>query len=142
MPFVGARILKVDLRSGITSRMEVPLDEQRAFLGAASLGAHLLYPGMQREAGLLDSDSPLLLLTGPLTGTAGPAVGRAVFCGRSPATGLWGESNIGGFLGPKLRAAGFDGLWITGQAPEPVYVCSSQCASSVHAGVGQPGCWL
>ena len=122
MPFVGARILKVDLCSGTTSRMEVSLDDQRAYLGAASLGAHLLYPALRRESGLLDSESPLLLLTGPLTGTAGPAVGRAVFCGRSPETGLWGESNIGGFLGPELRATGFDGLWITGQAPEPVYL--------------------
>jgi aldehyde:ferredoxin oxidoreductase len=45
-----------------------------------------------------------------------------VVCGKSPATGLWGESNIGGFWGVELRKAGFDGLWITGKAKEPVYL--------------------
>lgn len=122
MPFVGARILKIDLRTGTSSRMDVSLQDQRAFLGAASLGAYLLYPGLSPEADPLDDDAPIALLTGPLTGTAGPAVGRAAFCARSPATGLWGESNIGGFLGPELRAAGYDGLWITGRSPEPVYL--------------------
>jgi aldehyde:ferredoxin oxidoreductase len=35
---------------------------------------------------------------------------------------LWAESNIGGFWGPELRKAGYDGLWITGKAQGPVYV--------------------
>jgi aldehyde:ferredoxin oxidoreductase len=122
MPYQPARMLHVDLSSGRTSRYDVPLADQRAFLGGASLGARLLYPEADPERGRTSAESPILLLTGPLTGTAGPAVGRAVFCGRSPATGIWAESNIGGFLGPELRAAGFDGLWITGQAEEPVYL--------------------
>jgi aldehyde:ferredoxin oxidoreductase len=41
---------------------------------------------------------------------------------RSPQTGLWGESNIGGFVGSELRYAGFDGLLITGRANAPVYL--------------------
>lgn len=103
-------------------RCDVALEDQRSFLGGASLGARLLYAEVDPVAGGLSPASPLVLLTGPLTGTAGPAVGRAVFCGRSPTTGLWAESHIGGFLGPALRANGVDGLWITGQADEPVYL--------------------
>jgi aldehyde:ferredoxin oxidoreductase len=61
-------------------------------------------------------------VTGPLTGTAGPAVGRFTVCGKSPATGLWAESNIGGFWGPELRMAGWDGVWISGKAEQPVYL--------------------
>jgi aldehyde:ferredoxin oxidoreductase len=41
---------------------------------------------------------------------------------KGPATGLWAESNIGGFWGPELRKAGYDGLWITGKAQGQVYV--------------------
>jgi len=70
----------------------------------------------------LSPDSPLLFMTGPLTGTAGPSVGRFVVCARSPATGLWGESNCGGFWGPELRKTGYDGLMITGRADSPVYL--------------------
>jgi len=51
-------------------------------------------------------------MTGPLTGTAGPAVGRYVICAKSPATGLWGESNAGGYFGVELRAAGYDAKMI------------------------------
>ncbi len=61
-------------------------------------------------------------LNGPLSGTAGPTVGRFVVCGKSPATGLWAESNCGGFWGPELRFCGYDGLWVTGKANSPVYL--------------------
>jgi aldehyde:ferredoxin oxidoreductase len=49
-------------------------------------------------------------------------VGRFVVCGKGPATKLWAESNCGGFWGPELRSCGYDGLWITGRAEEPVYL--------------------
>lgn len=45
-----------------------------------------------------------------------------MICALSPATGLWGESNCGGFWGPRLRRAGFDGLLVTSQASKPVYL--------------------
>ena len=61
-------------------------------------------------------------MTGPLTGTAGPAVGRFIISALSPATRLWGESNCGGFWGPELRSAGYAGLWITGRSEHPVYL--------------------
>jgi aldehyde:ferredoxin oxidoreductase len=57
-----------------------------------------------------------------MTGTSGPTTGRFVVCGKGPATGLWAESNVGGFWGTELRAAGYDGLWITGKADKPIYL--------------------
>jgi aldehyde:ferredoxin oxidoreductase len=115
-------LLVVDLSSG--DSFEYTLDEvdHRCFLGGASLGSKLLYPYMDPSLDPYDPAAPLLFMTGPLTGTVGPAVGRFVICGKSPATGLWGESNIGGFFGPELRAAGFDGLLILGRSPEPAYL--------------------
>ena len=86
------------------------------------MAARLLYSSLTLDLDPFSPEAPLLFLTGPLTGTAGPAVGRFVVCGKSPATGLWAESNCGGFWGPELRFAGFDGLWITGKAEEPVYL--------------------
>lgn len=115
-------ILKIDLSSGQISKVSLPLDWQRAFLGGSSLAARMLYEHLVATLEPLSPPSPLLFMTGPLTGTAGPAVGRFVVCARSPATGLWGESNCGGFWGTELRQAGYDGLWITGRAPRPVYL--------------------
>lgn len=115
-------ILNIDLSSGKVEQIEVPRAWEGAYLGGASLAARMLFDHLVSELDPLSPTAALLILTGPLTGTYGPAVGRFVICGKSPATGLWAESNCGGFWGPELRKAGFDGLWVTGKAPKPVYL--------------------
>jgi aldehyde:ferredoxin oxidoreductase len=115
-------ILKVNLTQQTFETMLPPRAWEVDFLGGASLAARLLYDHLKPEIDPLSPDAPLLFMNGPLSGTAGPAVGRFVVCARSPATGLWGESNCGGFWGPELRKAGFDGLWIEGRASSPVYL--------------------
>jgi len=115
------RMLKVDLTTSAMTRESIPADFVRDYIGAAGLAARLLW-AVDPALAPLDPRSPLLFITGPLTGTAGPTTGRFVVCGRSPQTGWWGESNIGGFVGPELRLAGIDALWITGCAPAPVYL--------------------
>jgi aldehyde:ferredoxin oxidoreductase len=115
-------ILKIDLSTGNTEEYKIPKDWEEAFLGGASLAARLLYPHLTKELNPFSPDAPLLFINGPLTGTSGPTVGRFVVCGKGPATGLWAESNCGGFWGPELRFCGYDGLWITGKASKPVYL--------------------
>jgi aldehyde:ferredoxin oxidoreductase len=115
-------ILKIDLSSGEIAPFTIPVEFEQDYLGGASLGARLLYDSLTRELNPLAPESPLLILNGPLSGTAGPTVGRFVVCGKSPLTGLWAESNCGGFFGPELRMAGWDGVWLTGKAPKPVYI--------------------
>jgi aldehyde:ferredoxin oxidoreductase len=115
-------ILKIDLSTGKTEEYRIPEKWEKDFLGGASLAARILYVSLTRELDPLSPDAPLLFMMGPMTGTSGPTTGRFVICGKGPATRLWAESNIGGFWGPELRAAGFDGLWITGKASEPIYL--------------------
>ena len=116
------RLLSVNLSNGETSTRLLPASVMRSWLGGSSLGAYILYPWLVEELNPLSPEAPLLFLTGPLTGTMGAAVGRYVVCAKSPATNLWGESNVGGYFGPELRAAGYDGLLITGRASTPVYI--------------------
>lgn len=115
-------ILKIDLTTGQTEEYVVPKQWGRDFLGGASLAARILYEHLTLDLDPLSPEAPLLFMTGPLTGTSGPTTGRFVICGKSPATGLWAESNIGGFWGPELRKAGYDGLWVTGKASALVYL--------------------
>lgn len=115
-------ILKVDLSSITISQFSVPVEWERAFLGGSALAARLLYDTLVPGLDPFAPQAPLLFLNGPLSGTVGPATGRFVVCGRSPATGLWGESNCGGFWGPELRMAGYDGLWVEGESDQPVYL--------------------
>lgn len=115
-------ILKINLTSGKISEYSVPPRWEREYLGGASLAARLLYSEISGDLDPTGEDAPLLFLNGPLSGSLGPAVGRFVVCGKSPLTGIWAESNCGGFWGPELRFAGYDGLWITGKASGKVYL--------------------
>ncbi len=115
-------ILKIDLTRGITEIYSVPPQWERDYLGGASLAARILFPHLTPELDPLSPAAPLLFLTGPLTGSHGPVVGRFVVCGKGVITRLWVESNCGGFWGPELRYAGYDGLWLTGKTDHPVYL--------------------
>ncbi|HEY5983828.1 MAG TPA: aldehyde ferredoxin oxidoreductase family protein [Anaerolineales bacterium] len=119
-------ILEVDLSAGAFSELAIPAAWRNLFIGGASLAARFLYDELSPPGELLGPNAPLLFMTGPLTGTFGPAVGRFVVCGRGPATERWAESNCGGFWGPELRAAGFDGLLIRGKAEHPVFIWLSE----------------
>jgi len=115
-------ILKINLTTGATEEFIIPKEWEHDFIGGASLAARILYPYLTKDLDPLSPDSPLLFINGPLTGTSGPTTGRFVICGKGPATNLWAESGIGGFWGPELRKAGYDGLWITGKAETPQYL--------------------
>ena len=115
-------ILRIDLTHHQIDHIKVPEEWAREYLGGASLAARLLYDYLTPELDPLSPDSPLLFLTGPLTGTSGPTTGRYVICGKSPATGLWAESNIGGYWGYSLRKAGYDGVWVTGKSENQIYL--------------------
>jgi aldehyde:ferredoxin oxidoreductase len=115
-------LLTINLTAGQIGRYAIPPAWEAEYIGGASLAARLLYDHLTADIEPLSPQASLLFITGPLTGTVGPAVGRFVVCARSPATKIWGESNCGGFWGPELRKAGFDGIWITGKAVEPVYL--------------------
>jgi aldehyde:ferredoxin oxidoreductase len=110
-------ILTVDLTTSQLGQLSVPGTWERDYLGGASLAARILYADLVPELDPLSPGSPLLFMNGPLTGTAGPAVGRFVVCGRSPATGLWAESNVvvwglGRRIGRLLIGGGADQLFV------------------------------
>jgi len=72
--------------------------------------------------------SPLIVMNGVLAGTFAPTGCRSSWCGRSPLTGIWNEANLAHYWGAELRAAGYDGLIITGRAEGPTYLWLSQGA--------------
>ena len=65
------------------------------------------------------------------TGTIIPMVSRYAVCGISPKTGLWGEATSGGVFPFRLKGSGYDGIFITGQAKEPVYLCISNSSIQI-----------
>jgi aldehyde:ferredoxin oxidoreductase len=115
-------ILNVDLTSG---KIEVEeLDEKicRDYIGGYGLGAKLLYDRMPANADPMGPENILGLLTGPLTGTPALVGSRFVAVGKSPKTQTWGDANCGGFWGPAVKYAGYDGMLFKGISEKPVYL--------------------
>ncbi len=122
VPGTAGRILVADLTNG-TSRIEHPDDDvYLTYLGGYGLGSYLLYRTQAAGADPLGPANTLGFFTGLLTGTGGITSNRYVVVGKSPKTGGWGDANSGGSFGPAMKAAGLDGILITGQSPTPVYL--------------------
>jgi len=120
-PYAG-RWLRIDLSEGTVEEEAFTEEEVRQWLLGSGMAAYLFDRGLEPDRDPLDPASPLLIFNGLLTGTFAPAAARTSWCGRSPLTGIWNESNVGGHWGAQLRFAGYDGLVITGRAPSPVYL--------------------
>ncbi len=115
-------LLVIDLTSKSYRKESISPELARDYLGGSGLAARLLYERISPDTDPLGPDNPLLYLAGPLVGTSMPSAGRCAICARSPLTGLWGESNTGGFIGPEMRFAGFDGVLITGRSTRPCWI--------------------
>jgi aldehyde:ferredoxin oxidoreductase len=120
--YVG-RLLAVDLGSGEMRSLPLDAAVARAYIGGSGLAARLFLDRLTTPpADALDSANSLIIMTGPVAGHQLPGSSRFAVCARSPLTGLWGESSCGGHFAPALKAAGYDGIVITGAAAQPVYL--------------------
>jgi aldehyde:ferredoxin oxidoreductase len=116
------KILHVDLT---TRKVKVEEPSERFFrtyFGGWGLIAYYLLKEIEPRTDPLGSGNVLVFANGPVTGTPVPGSGRNAVGAKSPLTGGFGESDVGGFWGAELKRAGWDGIVITGQAEEPVYL--------------------
>lgn len=122
MPVYAGKLLRIDLTQR-TWREEPIADETvRKWLLGSGLAAKIYYDEMDPALDPLDPASPLIVMNGVLSGTFAPTGCRSSWCGRSPLTGIWNEANLAHYWGAELRAAGYDGLIITGRAESPTYL--------------------
>jgi aldehyde:ferredoxin oxidoreductase len=116
------KIALIDLTTGGITEQEIPNRVRQLFLGGRGINMYLLYTRTSAHLKPLAPENPLIIGAGSLTGTPAPTAARCSISGKSPETGLLGDSNIGGYFAAHLRRTGFDHLVISGQAPEPVYI--------------------
>jgi len=126
------KLLRVDLCAGRV--WDEPLNEAyaRGYVGGSGLSARYLYDMVDGETDPLGPGNPLVFMAGPTVGTAMPSAGRYSVCALSPLTRLWGEANSGGFWGPELRFAGYDGIIITGASAGPVWLSIVEGAAELR----------
>jgi len=123
------KILDVDLTGKTIEETDFSEDLVQKCLGGFGLNTHLLYKGIGKNTDPLGPDNLLVLSTGLLTGTAAPSSSRIHVNARSPLSGLIGSSNVGGFLGVRLRSLNIRSIVIRGRAKTPVYLHLSEAGA-------------
>lgn len=115
-------ILRIDL-SGRTSRTE-PLPDwlARDYVGGRGFVDKAIYDEVPVGADPFGPLNKVAIAPGPLTGIFLPASGKVQFGALSPATGIIGDSNMGGLFGPEIKYAGYDMIILEGVSDSPVTV--------------------
>ena len=116
------KMLFVDLSTG--EMHEEPLEEKmaREYIGGYGIGARIMYSRQKGGVDALGPENTLGFIAGPMTGLTLPGAARYTVVAKSPLTGCWGDANSGGYFGPYMKRAGFDGVFFNGISPKPVYL--------------------
>jgi aldehyde:ferredoxin oxidoreductase len=126
LPITSVRILKINLSSK-TSSVELITDHDliRKTLGGRGLATYIYLRDYDLSLDAFDEKSPLIIASGSLTGTNFPSSGRTSIIFKSPTTGSFFKTNVGGHFGAGLKFSGYDMLIITGKSEAPCYLLLS-----------------
>jgi len=118
--FAG-KILNVDLSERKIVKQPLETEKIKEFVGGKGYAARLLWERTPPNFDSLDAQNIIILATGPLTGTLCPSTRMCVVT-KSPLTGTFDDSYVGGHFGHEMKFAGYDFLVISGKAEQPVYL--------------------
>ena len=116
------KVLRVDLSA--KKIREDALSDRTAelFIGGSGFGARILYDETKPDTDPLGPENPLIFAVGPLTGTQVFNSCRFQVVTKSPLTGIFAESNSGGYWGEVFKKCGYDAMVVEGRSDRPVYV--------------------
>lgn len=118
-------LLRINLSKNMIKKENIPTKIREQYLGGTGFIAYYLNKEIPPKIDPLSSKNKIIVATGPLQGTIIPISGRYAMGAKSPLTGLFLDCNVGGFVGPELRKAGYSLIIIEGKADNPVYVSIS-----------------
>jgi aldehyde:ferredoxin oxidoreductase len=118
----GGNILRINLTTKETSQSPLPEDLVKDFIGGRGFASKILFSELPVGIDPLGSENKVVIASGPLAGTPTPGAGKVTFAAKSPATGSYGDSNMGGHFAGEMKLAGYDIIILEGQSEEPVYI--------------------
>ena len=119
--YVG-KVLRINLKKRVANVEPLNFEMAKKFIGGRGLGTKMLMDEVDPRIDALSPENKLIVVAGPLTGTATPTGGRYMVVTKSPLTGTVASSNSGGYWGAELKFAGYDAIIIEEKADSPVYV--------------------
>jgi len=119
----AGRVLRIDLSTGKTKVSPLSVEYAKKYIGGIGLGMRLLLENSKPGIDPFSPENPLILTTGPFSGTMAPTGGNGhAFVAKSPLTNGLGEAKSHGFFGAELKRAGYDAVIFENKAEKPVYV--------------------
>lgn len=116
------KLIRVNLSDETIKVEDLNMEDANLYLGGRGLGSKYLYDEIDPKVDPLSPDNKLIFMTGPMTGTFAACAGRFNVVAKAPLTGTIGASNSGGYFGPELKFAGYDGIIFEGKSETPVYL--------------------
>jgi aldehyde:ferredoxin oxidoreductase len=116
------KILRVDLSREKTTIVTPDDIFYRRYVGGEGFVAYYLLKELPPNIDPLSPENLLIFAAGPLTGTTISGSSRNSVGAKSPLTGGFGESEVGGFWAAELKKAGYDAIIIKGKAKKPLYL--------------------
>jgi aldehyde:ferredoxin oxidoreductase len=127
------KVLRVNLTEGTVK--DETLDPQMAkdYIGGRGFGIYFLNKHADPTIDPLSPANPLIMATGPLTGTGAPTGARYMVMTKSPLTGAITCSNSGGIFPTEFKRTGYDAIIFTGKSEKPVYLWISNEEAELRA---------
>ena len=116
------RVLQINLSTGDVTDYPWTDKDRELYIGGKTMAAKILYDTLTGRENAYSEENPLIISTGPLTGTGAPSSSRFNISSISPQTGFISSSNCGGTFGYHLKRAGIDALIITGRREERTWI--------------------
>lgn len=116
------RVLQINLSTGDVTDYPWTDKDRELYIGGKTMAAKILYDTLTGRENAYSEETPLIISTGPLTGTGAPSSSRFNISSLSPQTGFISSSNCGGTFGYHLKRAGIDALIITGRREERTWI--------------------
>jgi aldehyde:ferredoxin oxidoreductase len=113
-------VLEVNLTDHAIHESSLDAEIARLYLGGKGLGAWTLWEQTSPGVDPLGPENIFVMTVGPLTGSQAQTSGRWCIVTKSPQTGTYLDSQVGGHFGAALKGAGFDLVVITGRSDTPV----------------------
>jgi len=115
------KVLEIDLSKKTFKTRTVPDEIYQQFLGGAGMGDYFLLKEYKAHQDPLAENSFLYLGAGPLNGTYCPSTRMSVV-NMSPYTKRLSHAEVGAHIGPEIKWAGWDGIYIRGKSKKPVWL--------------------
>ena len=119
------KILRIDMTTGKLTDLNLPEESLlRKYWGGQLFAEYVLLNELPLDIDPYDPANVIVGMTGPITGTGfTPGGTKMCFVYLSPATRrTLGRGATSGYFGTSLKAAGYDGIIVTGAAQSPKYL--------------------